>query len=204
MTMVQIRQHYDALLVAFALVQIACCPSVSPHAKTVPTGDHSAPGRGSDSPRGAVTHRGTLRLLLQQLEGDRAHIKLTLSNDSEQAVWVNGRMHLDSERSPFKEVWFDVVHARTGKRVFFDCKTGSTWAGSHNYLYLSPARSFSSLATLRCFTFHDAGPWLITAHYRDGNMQAPPAPAMAVHWTKELTSNTIQVEVEPSPKRRRK
>lgn len=151
------------------------------------------------APQQQTAESGVLVLHVEpKKQGEVAAVRITLLNVGDRILWVNGRLLIFDQTSPFREVWLDVEHVTTHERLAVTCSSGAGSAVSSDYLRLTPGASFSVIRELTCFPFTERGPWRIVAHYQDANTAPPPPPRAASWFTGSLVSNAIEVEVGPA------
>ena len=157
-----------------------------------------ADARPQIAPQQKTAESGSLALRLEPIEqAEIGAVRITLLNVGDGILWVNGRLQIFDQTSPFREIWLDVEHVATREKLAATCSSGAGSALPTDYLRLAPGASFSVIRELTCFPFTDRGPWRIVAHYQDANT-APPLPPRAASWfTGSLVSNAIEMEVRP-------
>lgn len=129
------------------------------------------------------------------------YVKVTLRNVSDESLWVNYRLRIDSKSARGRQVWLDVADPATGRPIEEGgCFAKGATEDDSDYMVLRPLGEYSTIRPIRCFQFPGRGPWRLVAHYQDSRA-VPPAPPTGARWFNgTLTSNAIEIEVkERSP-----
>jgi hypothetical protein len=128
-----------------------------------------------------------------------AVVTVELRNAGNTALWVNGRMLLNTEYAPdpYRDLWLDIQRVDEGARVDFNCKVRAGPAPDKYYRVLKPAEAITvHIALLRCFDIRKPGTYRVQAYYRDGREDPPGGPSGVAHLSAQLTSQPLTLAVE--------
>lgn len=128
-----------------------------------------------------------------------AVVGVKLRNAGTAALWVNGRLLLNSEYAPppFRELWLDIQRVDDGTHVEFNCKVRAGPATDADYRVLKPAEAITvQIPLVQCFDIRTPGTYRVQAYYHDGRQDPPNSPSGASPLSTQLMSQPITVVVE--------
>jgi hypothetical protein len=155
----------------------------------------SAPTRAASST--APRARFQLRMP-NQVSGSiqKGEFEMVLANQSDRALWVNGRMSVADPGTVPGATEVSLEIAGPLGNAFFACFLKTSDATEKDYVILRPGELWVRKASLMCFDGMDApGKYTARARYHDRNPTLPPAPAGTQHLSEELVAAPVQFEV---------
>jgi hypothetical protein len=127
--------------------------------------------------------------------GARAAVRLSLTNVSEQWLWLNYGFTAAWKGSA-SSVWIDIADRTSERELVWHCSGKSLPGGAPLYIMLAPGSSYSAIGLLDCFLPQGHASVRVTGRYLDRELRPPRPHEPGAYWFRgEVVSNTIEIEI---------